>query len=214
MSPGMVPREWKHYEALINSNKHSPSMRKCWPIKQLASATSTRRTLTIISSVLSASSGQPTAPWKQAKESWVSNSRWCRLQRHCCAPCRGSGPMVKTNHSECTKTSKNSAIPLCVGNANYIRAFPVFVADFATTFAVPTSFSKLDSVKKIDCCRNSTVHQISDSITRSDAPDFQSACLDSPWPCQGPVTSVVIGSLSQTAKVAKTAETTRNNKQK
>lgn len=97
-------------------------------------------------------------------------------------------------------------------NANYIRAFPVFVADFATTFTV-TSFSKLDSVKKIDCCRNSTVHQISDSITRSDAPDFQSACLDSPWPCQGPVTSVVIGSLSQTAQVAKTAETTRNNKQ-
>ena len=116
--------------------------------------------------------------------------------------------MVKTNHSECTKTSKNSAIPLCVGNANYIRAFPVFVADFATTFAVPTSFSKLDSVKKIDCCRNSTVHQISDSITRSDAPDFQSACLDSPWPCQGPVTSVVIGSLSHTAQ---SCQNCRNN---
>ena len=80
---------------------------------------------------------------------------------------------------------------------------------------VRPSFSRLDSVKKIDCCRNSTVHQISDSITRSDAPDFQSACLDSaPWPCKGPVTSVVIGSLSQTAQVAETAETTRNNQHK
>ena len=139
-----------------------------------------------------------------------STSLLCSLPRKWSC---GQALLIKTDHSECTKTSTNSAILLCVGKCQLHPCDSSSLPE-PLQFLRP-SFSRLDSVKKIDCCRNSTVHQISDSITRSDAPDFQSACLDSaPWPCKGPVTSVVIGSLSQTAQAAETRETTRKNKHK